>query len=336
MATPSHEPPLVSVCMITYNHEPYIAQAIESVLMQQTDFPVELVIGEDCSTDNTRAIVCDYRERYPERIHLLLPEHNLGMFPNFVATLQACDGRYIALLEGDDYWTDPFKLQKQVDFLEVHPEYGLVHTDCDFLYVKNSVTLHAINKSDPLFIHVQEYDQNEIFDLLLVYKYRIVTPTVLFRRDLYFAIIDELSRTTSRFLMGDAPMWLEMSRLTKFHYIDDVTAVYRILPESASHSKGRSKRLRFKLSSAEMRVYYSTKYEKNIPECLRREYNKYLLLYKVCNPCYAEMYSLIQPSRAEVFFYNRLECILVGLFVQLWFWLQHKSSRVVETLRGIF
>ena len=96
----------VSVCMITYNHERFIAQAIESVLMQETDFRVELVIGEDCSTDGTRAIVREFGERFPERIRLLLPEHNLGMMPNFVATLSACRGQYVALLEGDDYWTD--------------------------------------------------------------------------------------------------------------------------------------------------------------------------------------------------------------------------------------
>ena len=102
----------VSVAMITYNHERFIAQAIESVLMQQTDFAVELVIGEDCSTDKTRAIVCAYGERYPERIRLLLPERNQGMIPNFVATMNACQGQYIALLEGDDYWTDRIQAAK--------------------------------------------------------------------------------------------------------------------------------------------------------------------------------------------------------------------------------
>lgn len=114
--------PKVSVAMITYNHERFISQAIESVLMQQTDFPVELVIGEDCSKDGTRAIVVEYAQRYPERIRLLLPERNLGIMPNFIATLKACNGRYVALCEGDDYWTDPHKLQKQVEFLDAHPE----------------------------------------------------------------------------------------------------------------------------------------------------------------------------------------------------------------------
>ena len=119
----------VSVAMITYNHERFIAQSIEGVLMQQTDFAVELVIGEDCSTDGTRAIVRRYGERHPERIRLLLPERNLGADANLAAVLKACRGQYVALLEGDDYWTDPTKLQKQVDFLEEHPDYVLCHHD---------------------------------------------------------------------------------------------------------------------------------------------------------------------------------------------------------------
>jgi len=115
----------VSVCMITYNHERFIAQAIDSVLMQQVDFDYEIVIGEDCSTDNARSIVIDYRNRFPDRIKLLLNEKNLGMMLNFIQTMQACTGQYIALCEGDDYWTLPHKLQKQVDFLDSHPEFAI-------------------------------------------------------------------------------------------------------------------------------------------------------------------------------------------------------------------
>ena len=115
----------VSVAMITYNHEKFIAQAIDSVLMQQTDFEYELVIGEDCSTDRTRAMVVDYAGRYPDRIRPLLRERNLGMNPNFVQTFQSCRGEYVALLEGDDYWTDPLKLQKQTDYLSSRPDCSL-------------------------------------------------------------------------------------------------------------------------------------------------------------------------------------------------------------------
>lgn len=109
----------VSVLMITYNHEKFIAQAIDSILMQQVNFDYEIVIGEDCSTDGTRAIVIQYQKEYPDKIRLLLPEENLGMHKNFVQTFRACQGEYIALLEGDDYWTSPRKLQKQVDFFRL-------------------------------------------------------------------------------------------------------------------------------------------------------------------------------------------------------------------------
>ena len=120
---------MVSVAMITYNHEPFIREAIEGVLMQQTHFPYELVIGEDCSTDRTREICIEYQQKHPDKIRLLLNEKNLGMMPNFIQTLNACSGKYIALCEGDDYWTDTMKLQKQVEFLEGNEEYVLTYHD---------------------------------------------------------------------------------------------------------------------------------------------------------------------------------------------------------------
>lgn len=107
---------VVTVAMITYNHESFIAEAIEGVLMQRTDFNYQLLIGEDNSTDRTREIILDYMKCNQDIIHLLPQEKNLGMIPNFIETLKACNGKYIALCEGDDYWIDPDKLQKQVDF----------------------------------------------------------------------------------------------------------------------------------------------------------------------------------------------------------------------------
>ncbi len=127
----NQELPLVSVCLITYNHEKYIAHAIESALMQRTFFKYEIVIGEDCSTDNTRAIVRYYADRYPERIFMLLPKQNLGAHINFITTLNACKGKYIAILEGDDYWTDPYKLQTQISFLEENPDFNVCYHRVD-------------------------------------------------------------------------------------------------------------------------------------------------------------------------------------------------------------
>ena len=112
----------VSVCMIAFNHERYIAQALDSVLKQETSFPVDIVVGEDCSRDSTRRILLDYAERHPGRIRPLLADRNRGMMANFLSTLAACRGRYVAVCEADDYWLDSGKLQKQVDYLESHPE----------------------------------------------------------------------------------------------------------------------------------------------------------------------------------------------------------------------
>lgn len=114
---------IVSVCCITYNHEKYIAAAIESFLMQETEFRYEILIGDDCSTDNTRKIIEMYCERYPGRIRLISPSRNLGGIRNQIALINRANGKYIAMCDGDDFWTNPFKLQKQVEFLEANPDY---------------------------------------------------------------------------------------------------------------------------------------------------------------------------------------------------------------------
>ncbi len=118
----------VSVLMLAYNQEPYIAQAINSVLMQETDFGYEIVIGEDCSTDGTREILIDYQKKHPDKIRLLLHEKNMGANANYRKTYSECNGRYIAYLEGDDFWIDRKKLQKQVALLDKNKELSMCFT----------------------------------------------------------------------------------------------------------------------------------------------------------------------------------------------------------------
>jgi glycosyltransferase involved in cell wall biosynthesis len=116
---------MVSIFMMTYNHEKYIAQALDSVLKQKVDFQYEIVLGEDCSTDNTRKIVVKYAKLHPGKFKLLLHKTNIGAINNQYEVFRNCTGKYIAMLEGDDYWTDPLKLQKQVDFLEANPDFAI-------------------------------------------------------------------------------------------------------------------------------------------------------------------------------------------------------------------
>ena len=121
--------PMVSVHCITFNHERFIGKALDSFLEQQTSFAVEIVVGEDCSTDDTRKIIENYMGRYPGRIRLVSSESNVGPAANFERTLNACHGKYVAICEGDDYWCDPTKLEQQVRFLERHNDYVLCFHD---------------------------------------------------------------------------------------------------------------------------------------------------------------------------------------------------------------
>ncbi len=211
--------PLVSICMITYNHESYIAQAIESVLMQQTDFEFELVIGEDCSTDGTRALVRDFSQRYPERIRLVLPERNLGMMNNFVATLNTCHGQYIATLEGDDYWTDQNKLQTQVNFLRNQTECVICFHDAKVVYEDGSKEPHIYPPNG----------QKEIstLDDLLASNF-IPTCSVVFKNGL----IKEFPKWYYELKIGDWPLHILNAQYGKIGYVQKEMAVYRV------HSKG--------------------------------------------------------------------------------------------------
>jgi glycosyltransferase involved in cell wall biosynthesis len=119
--------PLVNVHMVAYNHAQYIEQAIEGVLMQKTTFPFNLIIGEDKSTDNTLAICRGYQEKFPDKIVLVVREQNTGMAKNFCDLIDQCTAKYVAFCEGDDYWTDPLKLQKQFDFLEKNTDFALCY-----------------------------------------------------------------------------------------------------------------------------------------------------------------------------------------------------------------
>lgn len=134
-----------TVLITTYNQERFIAQAIESALAQVTDFDYEIVIGEDCSTDQTRSVVYGYRDRFPDRIRMLTWEQNLGLMGNFPQAFLQCRGEHFACLDGDDYWTSPGKLQRQVDLLDAHPDYSICFHNAVMVWEDGSQepTLHS-------------------------------------------------------------------------------------------------------------------------------------------------------------------------------------------------
>ncbi len=267
--------PLVSIKMITYNHAPFIAQAIEGVLQQKTNFPFELIIGEDCSTDGTREIVLEYQKKYPDIIRMVTSDKNVGMKKNSLRTMKACQGKYIAYCEGDDYWQRPDKLQKQADYLDNHPECGLVYSSYDVYHVASGEKISDFIKYRKIKMVVNP-NISDIVDG----KNNPQTCTVMARRNLCEQIIesDAYLHKSENFLMGDTQLWAEMATKARLYCIPESLATYNITEESATRSSDVTKTIRFSISNAKLMLYLCYKY--NLPQPMVYKYEKY---YEICS-----------------------------------------------------
>ena len=203
--------PFVAVCLITYNHAKYIREAIDSVLAQQTNFAWELVIADDCSTDGTREILQEYQEQYSDRIKLILQKKNVGAEQNWLDLINYPKAKYMAYLEGDDYWTNPNKLQLQVDFLEEHPDYALCfHPTRVFYESGQSYETVWPNLGD---------DPDLSIEALLRENF-IPSNSVVYRRQRY----DQLPRGV---MPGDWYLHAYQAQFGKMGYIPEVMSAYR-------------------------------------------------------------------------------------------------------------
>lgn len=218
--------PVVSICSITYNHAPYIRQCLDGFLMQKTNFPFEIIINDDCSTDGTTEIIKEYAEKYPDLIKPIFHEENQykkgvrGMFVKYV--FPKAQGKYLALCEGDDYWIDPLKLQKQVDFLESHKEYSMCFHRAK---IKNEIKAYTGCKYD--FIEDKDYTANELFKDWLV-----PTASMLFRKE----IIDN-NKTDKRIQSGDIIFVLRCVEAGKVRGFKEYMSVYRVQNTGLTYNK---------------------------------------------------------------------------------------------------
>jgi len=206
----------VSVVVMTYNHGRLIREAVDSVLTQRTSFDYEIVISEDCSTDDTREIVMEYGARYPDRIRLLLSERNLNSLAVVSRGIRACRGEFIALLDGDDYWTDPTKLERQVEFLDSHPDCSACFHNATAVYPESDRTPHdwtAPGQKD--FMTLQDIWRGN----------PIATSSLMFRNGLY-----ELPPWYDRMPMPitDWPLHVLNAEHGTIGYINHVMSAYRI------------------------------------------------------------------------------------------------------------
>lgn len=210
--------------MICYNQEQYIAEAINSVLVQQTKFNVELIISNDCSTDNTDVIIVELIDDYKKdiRIRYYNHDHNLGVKENFAWALSKVRGKYIALCEGDDYWTYPLKLQKQVDFLETNTEYSICfHAVKKYDQLNNIKTSQNIQSS-------KEFSKDKILLANMLH-----TVSFVFKSE-HLASSDLLSNNET--IGGDRLIAIMMAEAGKLFLMKDEMAVYRIHPQGVSNS----------------------------------------------------------------------------------------------------
>lgn len=248
--------PLVSINCIVFNHEPYIRDALEGFVGQKTDFAFEAVVHDDASTDGTAAIIREYAEKYPDIIKPIYETENQyskrdgSLWRIMDAQMR---GKYVAFCEGDDCWTDPHKLQEQVDYLEAHPECGMVYGQAQNFH-------HADKRLGAVWGGPQE-----TFRQLLVNS-QVPTLTVVMRTSLlkdYRAMTAEVARGWQ---MGDYPQWLYVAANSSVHFLPEVLGRYRVLAESASHSKDATRALKFGLNYREIAMWFADKYDTHLPE----------------------------------------------------------------------
>lgn len=222
----------VSIPICVYNHEKYIGFTLDRILEQKCDFSFEILIGEDSSTDNSQKVIEEYANKYPNVIKPFYREKNLGAQKNTIDLFSRCKGEFIALCDGDDYWTDPYKLQKQVDFLEAHPECVACHHWHKYAYPQEDGSY----KEEEAPKEGQGYYPQEIATVREVFanKMRVKTRTVMYRN-----VVKELPEWFSTVAYGDVPLSMIYGKHGKFGFIDEEMAVYRQTGQGVS-TQGRS------------------------------------------------------------------------------------------------
>ncbi|MGL5015846.1 MAG: glycosyltransferase [Bacteroidales bacterium] len=246
--------PIISVLIITYNQEKYIAQAIESALNQNIEQPYEIVIGEDCSSDSTRDICQSYVDKYPSIVRLMPKAPNKGLLNNYYDTLLSCRGEFIADCAGDDYWCDNNKLQRQLEILRREPNVVMVHSNVMLLDDESQST------TNKLFKKVHRIRMNWFTDRDILINQQgsplVFVGSSLFRRKSFeeFYIPNEKLFRDTNYTCEDFQLIFGLLHQGDIQYEEETTAVYRIVSGSVSHSKGLLKQLNFALGVLRQRL----------------------------------------------------------------------------------
>lgn len=259
MQDPTKQAPIVSVLTLVYNHAPYLEDYFRGILMQETTYRYEVIINDDCSTDGSTEIIRRYAEKYPG---LIIPvfhgtnQYSKGIDPFAANLLHRARGKYIALCEGDDFWTDSHKLQKQVDYLEAHPDFILVHSD--FTVVNANGKAIKRNGSSKYII-----SEGNVFEDLFRGCW-VKTLTALYRNDARIEFPD----LPPGCFRGDAFIFYVLARYGKFHFMQEETGAYRTLSNSAAHYTDEARRYAFEQSLKKL-DYFMARFYGVSPEVLK-------------------------------------------------------------------
>ncbi len=262
---------LVSVLMPAYNHGKYIRQAIESFLAQK-EIAAELLIGNDASTDNTLQIAMEYANLFPDRIRVISNPKNLGLIENYRKLIEHSTTPYLAILESDDYWTDPLKLHKQVWYLEQHPNCGLVFTSGEFVDQQGN------------HLGIKQEKEGELQRNALLKKVLLANPvlavTACFRRSAFDAGCNMEEFVGKKFVTFDYPVWLGLASCSDFYAMGEVTSAYRVSEGSISNNASYEKREWF-MSGIDEIVEYAMekfKYDGDVAAMRNERIAKHLIL----------------------------------------------------------
>lgn len=268
----SHDIPLVSIKCLTYNHEKYISQALDGFLMQKTDFPFEIVVHDDASTDKTAEIVREYEKKYPNIIKPIYELENQYSKPGISINdiiFPYLKGKYIAICEGDDYWIDENKLQMQVDFLENNPEYGMCfHNALKYDYTNNR----------KFMFNDENFKELTLKNLIL--EWHIPTASIVLLRE----VMDKKMPAKGEYPQGDILFHLAGFDFGKIYYFPQIMSVYRYNVVGSATSRSNADPLKYLKGNSllwnDLDSFYDYKYHYYIKKKIR--YNNFQIFKQKC------------------------------------------------------
>ncbi|MCD7925525.1 MAG: glycosyltransferase [Bacteroides sp.] len=296
---------LLSIQCLVYNHEPYLRQCLDGFIMQKTNFDYEVVVHDDASTDNSASIISEYTRRYPKLIKPIYESENLysrvGNKISFIIN-EKCSGKYIALCEGDDYWTDPLKLQKQINFLEANLEYSMCF--------HNTIEHYEFDeKADRIFSNVRDADYTglEIYE-----RWIVPTASVVLRRNVFFSPIYKQAISNEKFIYWDILLFLSCANEGMLRGMSDVMSVYRRHQDSFTLKDRYNVSLKLRIHDLYIYKTFGCTYKKTSKKIYARNCINACFLYSLLHPEIKTRYDLlfevlrITPVNAFLFFFRAL------------------------------